>query len=214
MKTSFIYFCRYISSPFIENFLLEKVEGKENIPKDRNFILSPNHIDGKDHWFIMTLLKERLKNVRFVGAMDNLKIFFISGALYYFANTIKFNRKTVNREDFINKISRNLRENKIIVIYPEGDSNKRKNLLKGKTGVAELTLRTGVPVVPVGIQIIAHSCKRIIKIGKPLHYLKERESMKFIKNNKDKYKLLLRNVTDKIMQEISKLSQKPYQYED
>ncbi len=212
MKTSFIYFCRYISSPFIEKFFLKKVEGKENIPEQSNFILAPNHLDGKDHWFIISLLKERLKNVRFVGAMDSLKTLFISGGLYYFTNTIKLNRKNVDRKNFINILARNIRENKIIVIYPEGDSNNKKNLLKGKTGIAELTLRTGVPVIPVGIQVVANSFKRIIKIGKPLYFLKEREDIKVIKKNKDKYKVLLRKVTDKIMQEISKLSQKPYQY--
>ena len=214
MKTFFIYFCKYISSPFIKNFFLEKVEGKENIPKHSNFILAPNHLDGKDHWFIITLLKERLKDVRFVGAMDSLKTLFMSGALYYLANTIKVNRKNVNRKDFMNKLARNLKENKIIIIYPEGDSNNKKNLLKGKTGIAELALMTGVPVIPMGIKTAVNSFKRIIKIGKPLHYSKERENMKLIRDNEDEYRLLLRNVTNKIMQEISKLSQKPYPYED
>jgi len=214
MKTLFTYFCKYISSPFLETFFLEKIEGKENIPKDNNFILAPNHINGKDHWFVILPLKGRLKNVRFIGAMDSLKTLFMSGLLYYLANTIKINRKNLNRKDFINRLSRNLKENKIIVIYPEGDSNKRKNLLKGKTGVAELALTTGVPVIPMGIKTAANPFKRIIKIGKPLYYLEERENMKLIKNNKDKYRLLLRSVTDKIMQEISKLSQKPYQYEN
>jgi len=214
MKTALVYFCKFISSPFLESFFIEKVEGRKNIPKNNGFILASNHLDGKDHWFIITLLKERSKDVRFVGAMDSLKTLFMSGTLYYLANTIKVNRKNLNRKDFMNKLARNLKENKIIIIYPEGDSNNKKNLLKGKTGIAELALMTGVPIIPMGIKTVADSFKRIIKIGRPLYYLKERESMKLIRNNKDEYRLLLRNVTDKIMQEISKLSEKPYQYED
>jgi hypothetical protein len=42
----------------------------------------------------------------------------------------------------------------------------------------------------------------------------EAQILKTIENNKEKYNLLLRRVTDKIMKEISKLSQKPYNYAD
>jgi len=213
MKTSFIYFCKYISSPIIEKFFLERIEGRENIPST-NFILAPNHLDGKDHWFIMALLKERLKNVRALAAMDSLKILFISSLLYYFTNAIKVDRRKVDRKSLLDKIIKNLKENRIIVIYPEGDSNNKKMLLKGKTGVAELALRTNVPIIPLGIKAVDNSFKRVIKIGKPLYYLKEKEIAKNIVNDKEKYHLLLRKITDNIMREISRLSQKPYQYAD
>lgn len=214
MKLIFLYFCKFISSPVVQKFFLEEVEGEENIPKHGNFILAPNHLDGKDHWFISSILKERLKNVRFIGAMDNLKTLFLSGMLYYFAGTIKIDRRKIDRKNVLEKIISNLRENKSIVIYPEGNSNNKKILLKGKTGVAELALRTGVPVIPIGIKTVNNSFKRVIKIGKPLYYLKEKEVAKNIKNDKEKYSLLLRKVTDNIMREISQLSQKPYQYAD
>ncbi len=213
MKTPFVYFCKYITSPIIEKFFLERVEGRENIPTT-NFILAPNHLDGKDHWFIMALLQKRLKNVRALAAMDSLRILLISSLLYYLTNAIKVDRRKVNRKNLLDKVIKNLKENRIIVIYPEGDSNSGKNLLKGKTGVAEIALKTGVPVIPVGIKAIENSIKRIIRIGKPLYYLKEREVAKNIENDKEEYRLLLRKVTDNIMKEISKLSQKPYQYAD
>ena len=213
MKTPFVYFCKYISSPIIEKFFLERVEGRENIPTT-NFILAPNHLDGKDHWFMMALLQKRLKDVRALAAMDSLKILLISSLLYYLTNAIKVDRRKVNRKNLLDKVIKNLKENRIIVIYPEGDSNSGKNLLKGKTGVAEIALKTGVPVIPVGIKAVENSIKRIIRIGKPLYYSKERVFAKNIENDKEKYSLLLRKVTDNIMKEISKLSQKPYQYAD
>ncbi len=213
MKISFVYFFKYISSPIIEKFFLERIEGRENIPST-NFILASNHIDGKDHWLIMNLLKERLKDVRALAAMDSLKILIISSVLYYFTNAIKIDRRKINRKSVLDKVVKHLKENRIIVIYPEGNSNNEKNLLKGKTGVAELTLKTGVPIIPVGIKKIKNSIKRVIKVGKPLHYLKEREVAKNIENDKEKYSLLLRKVTDNIMKEISKLSQKPYYYDN
>ncbi|MCP6718574.1 MAG: 1-acyl-sn-glycerol-3-phosphate acyltransferase [Patescibacteria group bacterium] len=209
MKTALVYFCKFISSPFLESFFIEKVEGRENIPKNNGFILAPNHINGKDHWFIASILKEKLKDMRFVGALDSFKTMLLSGLLYYFSNAITINRKKVDRKYILGKIIENLKQKKIIVLYPEGDSNDRKILLKGKTGIADLALATGAPVVPVGMQSSKTSYKRIIKIGKPLYYSKQE-----IENKPENYNQVLRKITDQIMREISRLSQKPYNYDN
>jgi len=209
MKTALVYFCKFISSPFLESFFIEKVEGRENIPENNGFILAPNHINGKDHWFIASILKEKLRDMRFVGALDSFKTMLLSGPLYYFSNAITINRKKVDRKCILGKLIKNLKQNKIIVLYPEGDSNNRKTLLKGKTGIADLALATGVPVVPVGIQSSKTSFKRIIKIGKPLYYSKQE-----IENKSENYNQVLRKITDQIMREVSNLSQKPYHHDN
>lgn len=212
MKTVFVYFCNFISSPFLESFFIEKVEGRENIPKSNSFILASNHINGKDHWFIANILKERLKDTRFVGALDSFKTMLLSGPLYYFSNAITINRKKVDRKHILGKLIKNLKQNKIIVLYPEGNSNNKPELLRGKTGIAELVFKTGVPVLPIGIQRVKNSIKRILRVGKPLYYSEEKKVAKNIENDKEKYSLLLRKVTDNIMEEISSLSGKPYPY--
>ncbi len=56
--------------------------------------------------------------------------------------------------------------------------------------------------------------KRIIEIGKPLYFLEEQELLKKTENNQEKYYMILRTVTNKIMEEISKLSQKSYYYDN
>lgn len=205
MKKAFVHFLHYIGFPVTKKFI-EKIEGEENIPSHNNFILASNHLNGRDHFFIAYLLKDRVENVRFVGAMDNLSLLLKSSFLYYLAEVITIHRQKENRKSIIRKMRQNLKKNQIIVIYPEGDSNSKKNLLRGKTGIAELVLKEKVPVLPVGLQIGKEG--RIIKIGKLLKFKEEIQ-----KKEKENYHLLLRSITDKIMKTISILSQKPYSYE-
>ncbi len=206
MKTLFVYFCKLILFP-ITNFFTEKVEGRENIPRRGGFIVAANHITGWDHCFIANTLKERAKDLRFIGAMDSVKTFFQSSFIYYLANTITINRKRVDRKALLGKMVKCLEENRIIIIYPEGASNKKEELLKGKTGVAELILKSTVPVLLIGTKKVLN--KRIIKIGKPLYFASERKMAEEIKNEEE-YHLYLRGVADKIMREISALCGKPY----
>jgi 1-acyl-sn-glycerol-3-phosphate acyltransferase len=142
--------------------------------------------------------------------MENFITLLHSGLLYYVAKTITINRKKEGRDIILKKIIESLKNKKSIVLFPEGDTNRKKKLLRGKSGIAELTLKTGVPVIPFGIKKTKNNFKRIIEIGKPLYFLEEQKLLKKIENNQEKHYMLLRTVTNKIMKEISKLSQKHY----
>jgi len=204
MKKIFIFFCKFTVFPFLR-FFLKEVKGKDNIPFKNNFILVSNHIDGVDHWFLLLLLQERMEKLHFIGAMDSVKIFFQSALLYYLSDTIVINRKNIKRKDLVERVMGYLKKGEIIIIYPEGGTNKEATLLKGKTGMAEIAIKSGLPIVPVGILREENSRKRIIKIGEPLFFKK---SLKV--NSEDN--LLLREVTDTIMRAISKLCGKSYPY--
>ena len=204
MKKIFTLFCKFTVFPFLR-FFLKEVKGKDNIPFKNNFILVSNHIDGVDHWFLLLLLQERMEKLHFIGAMDSVKIFFQSALLYYLSDTIVINRKNIKRKDLVERVMGYLKKGEIIIIYPEGGTNKEATLLKGKTGMADLAIKSGLPIVPVGILREENSRKRIIKIGEPLFFKK---SLKV--NSEDN--LLLREVTDTIMRAISKLCGKSYPY--
>ncbi len=210
MKTPFLYFLRYIGFPFTKLFI-KRIEGVENIPSHNNFLVSANHLNGRDHFFVVYALEKKAKDLRFVGAMDTLGLFLKSSLLYYLSNTIKIHRKKEDRESILRKMQKRIKNDKIIVIYPEGDSNPKPRLLKGKSGIAELVLREEIPVLPIGLQIKKDG--RVIKIGKLMNFSKEVKKSKKLKNKEEKYYLLLRRITDRIMRKISKLSQKPYLYE-
>ena len=211
MKTIFVYFSQFFILPII-NLFTKRIEGKENILPEKSFILASNHLNSFDQWFVANSLKERLKSLRFLVAMDNFEIFFQSGLLYYAAEAIIVNRKKVDRKKILEKLMASLKKREIIIFFPEGDTNRRKYLLKGKTGVADLALRTGVPVIPLGMRKAKNSLSRIIEIGKPLYFPEEQKLIKEIGLDSEKYYPLLRRTTDRIMREISNLCQKPYNY--
>ena len=213
MKTFFIYFCELFAFPIVDLFT-KQIEGKENIPSEDNFILASNHLNSLDYWFIGNVLKKRLRTLRFVGAMEDFITLLHSGFLYYAAETITINRKKQGRDIILEKIIGNLRNKKSIVLFPEGDTNREKKLLRGRSGIAELTLRTGVPVIPFGMKKAKNNFKRIIEIGKPLYFSEEQELLKKIENNQEKHYMLLRTVTNRIMKKTSKLSQKHYYYDN
>ena len=209
MKPVFTFLLRYLFLPFTSLFI-DRIEGRENVPEGNNFIVASNHLNGRDHFFIACVLKEKIGDVRFVGSMDSLKTFFQSSLLYYFANTITIHRKKENREEIMAKIMKKIRQGKIIIIYPEGDSNPRIKLLKGKTGIAEI-VKEKIPVLPIGLKIGKKG--RIIKIGKLMNFPQEIKELEKAKENQGNYYLILRKITDKIMNQLSALSQKPYLYE-
>jgi 1-acyl-sn-glycerol-3-phosphate acyltransferase len=113
----------------------------------------------------------------------------------------------VEREEFLKEATGHLKNGGIVVIYPEGDTNKNGFLLEGKTGVAELSLKSGLPVIPIGI---SGNCfiGKTIRIGKPIIFKEEQRN--FLINSEGYDKSLLRELTDRIMEEISLLSFKPY----
>lgn len=211
MKSSFVYFCKFFAFPFTSLFT-KRIKGKENIPQKGSFILASNHINSLDQWFVANALKERVRALYFLVAMDSFKTLLQSGLLYYLADVLVVNRKTVDREKVIGKLIEAIKKKKIAIFFPEGDTNRRKELLKGKTGVAALALKTGAPVIPFGMRGAKRSLGRIIEIGKPLYFEKEQRLAKEAEESPEKYRLLLRETTNRIMREISSLCQKPYNY--
>ncbi len=209
MKRSFVYFSRIFVFPFLRG-LIEEISGKENLPEKGNFIIASNHRSHLDSWLIMYALNDRLKKLLFLGAKEGISGFIKFTTLYYFTDTIAFDRKHVKREKVLRKLEDMLKKDRIVIIYPEGNSNIKSELLKGKTGVAELALKTGKPVIPIGIYKKEKPSKYIIKIGKLIYFPKEKEIFEKTIKDSDDYRFVLREVTDKIMIEVSKLCKKPY----
>jgi len=181
----------------LERFLVEEIKGKENIPQKGNFIVASNHLDTMDSWLIGLVFKNRAESLCFVARRDkNLKQIwriFID----FFAQPIVFERGRTSRKEILKEVIRRAKRGQIIVFYPEGDVNKKRILLKGKNGVAEVAKKTSLPVLPLGIRKTKEMKRKII-IGKPLYSDSQEDVNGFFR---------------KIMLEISKLSGKAYPYD-
>jgi 1-acyl-sn-glycerol-3-phosphate acyltransferase len=106
-----------------------------------------------------------------------------------------------------------LQRGELFGIYPEGTRSRDGRLHKGHTGPARLALRTGAPLVPVGmlgtrdIQPPGARAPRPfrpceIRIGRPLDVSRYRD--------RGDDRLLLRQITDELMYEIRELSGQEY----
>lgn len=124
-----------------------EVEGVENIPKDKNFLVVPNHLSYYDPPLIVVFLpidmaymaKESLFRVPILGRI--IKAF---GAF-----PVKTGGNDISAVKTAIKI---LKDGKSLTIFPEGTRVKTPGVLgEGKQGAAMIAAKAGVGFLPVGI---------------------------------------------------------------
>ena len=170
-----------------------KIVGKENIPQNTAAIICPNHVHALDSAVIVVMSKRKVN----VLAKEEL---FINGFVRWVASVfgiypVKKGKKSLESMKVSLKL---LKNNELLMIFPEGT---RKGLAKGvkpKNGAIKLAIRSGVPIIPVGVQGNFKLFRKIkLNIGKPIDYNKFNKEA----NNKE----ILDNLTKELMDEIVKL---------
>jgi 1-acyl-sn-glycerol-3-phosphate acyltransferase len=191
-----------------------RIEGAENIPRTGPAILVSNHISAGDTFLVPALIRRRLtfpaKQEMFHGRG------FKGRALAWFLTVVgqvpmdrSGGRASAGSMDNVMQV---LRDGKLLGIYPEGSRSPDGRLYKGKTGVARLVLQAGVPVVPlavIGTQLVPSVIPKVptmrrpvVRIGQPLDF------SAYVGAGNDRE--VLRWVTDKIMDEVMRLSGQEY----
>ena len=153
-----------------------RIEGAEHVPPDGPAILASNHISFFDTVVLMFSMD---RGTRFIGKaeyMDSWKTRYVFPAL----GMIPIERNTGRQAmAALNTGANALRRGELLAIYPEGTRSRDGHLHRGHTGVAELALMTGAPIVPIGlvgtdrIQPVGARFPRpfrraVIRIGQPL----------------------------------------------
>lgn len=178
---------------------IKKIEGLENLPQDKSFIVAANHSSWLDGPFLVAALFYKIKK----------KIYFFSRfRIWFWLGVLTINKK--NKGKTLEKALNYVKRGRIFCFFPEGTTNPTKTLLPGKTGVARLALWSKLPVIPIGIngteikgRIKAFFYlwffwrKIIIKIGQPFEF------DQFF--GQDISRETLHKITDKIMREIAVL---------
>jgi len=183
---------------------ISKVEGLEHLPANGGYILVANHQSWIDSGILAGAVFQRInKSLRFVAQSSKYRIF----------GGIPINE--YDKGKVLDIAYGYLQSGHPIVIFPEGNSNKNPGLRSGKTGAGRLALRSGAPVVPVGIQGTKGTklwqswlwyfgfwrpCR--VTIGSPLSFPKtDLASVDYDH---------LMTVTNEIMTRISEVSGKPF----
>ena len=155
--------------PVLSSFI-GKIKGKQNIPKQGNFIIISNHAHLIDPLLITYISLKRL----------NKKIHFLAKPSWWFLGET-FCRKWAgciplfNSKQAYSEIKEYLKSGKIIAIFPQGDYKNGNNNFK--TGVVRLALETNTPILPIGIKSSYTPFGSALNIGKLIHLEKNKKTI-------------------------------------
>jgi len=197
--------------PLLQGFFRVRVTGIENIPEDGPLILASNHQAFCDSLFIPLVVPRR---VTYVAKADYFKSWKTS---WFFRAIGQIPMERSGGQASMQSLGEALRlleRGGALGIYPEGTRSPDERLHRGRTGVARLVVAARCPVVPVGIR----GTREVQPIGKrmlsPFKTVEIRfgEPIDFCARYADRLqdRLVLRQITDELMFEISELSGQAY----
>jgi len=173
MRMSWVYyFGRVLIHILAIPFFWWVVKGRENLPKKGTFIFCCNHLHITDPPVVASAIP--LKCV----FMAKEELWRDKWSRYLVSNFGSFpvNRNSFDREA-IKLAEEWLAKGVSLIMFPEGARSKSSRMQPAAPGAALISLRTGVPVVPVGISgteyirnlkwAFFHHPKVTITIGKP-----------------------------------------------
>lgn len=187
-KIVYIFFYKLV-------YRLKKVNEK-NLPESGAYIICANHVNMLDALAVVCSCKRK---VRFICKDSMFKNKALGWALKL-SDTIPLNREKNDIESMKRSIKA-LKNGDVLGVFPEGTRKGMEKNLKAKSGAAFFSLRTGTPVIPIGIQ---GSFKPFTKVklvfGEPLDFSEY--------YGKEKDKEALEKVTNIIMDNIIMLTKK------
>ena len=209
---------KLILSP-IYKLWLRRIQGIENVPNDRPFIIAPNHASYYDalllHFIIIPKINKKIHAFVDSTYWNNPvnKVFLNwGGGIPVFVKNEPGSKK--KNKEAIDQAIKYLKNKEIVQIFPEGGRSYDGILKKAYNGVARLALNAKIPVLPVGVigsnkvlpkgKIFPRFTRCEVKIGKLMYFDKY--------YNKKINKKVLENITRKIMEEIARLINQKYNF--
>ena len=187
----------------------------ERVPQRGRVILASNHTSYLDPPLVGCALSRPLSSL----ARDTLFRFPIVGSVMRSWNAVPVDRDGGGAAG-IRKILEALREERGIIIFPEGTRSRDGQLRPARSGVGLLVLKSDAPVVPVRIfgtfaafgrhSRFPHPYPVSIKFGYPLYFEKLRAEARTC--GKARLKEIYQEITDQIMGAIAALA--PYTDKD
>jgi 1-acyl-sn-glycerol-3-phosphate acyltransferase len=151
------------------------VEASEGAKTVREAIFMANHTSAADIVVIFVALS---RDIRFVAKQELFWVPFLGWSMWL-AGFIPVNReqKDKAREAF-DRIGKRLKEGVSILVFPEGTRSRNGKLGAFKKAGFLLAMRTGLPIVPVGISgaqavlgadgLLVRRGKIVVRIGDPV----------------------------------------------
>ncbi len=135
-----------VFKPLVKLLIRVELTGKENIPKEGAYIITPNHVSLYESPLLLALWPRWAEPV--VGA--DVWSRPGQGFMTRWHGGIPVDRGNYDRE-VLEKALAVLRAGRPLLLVPEGGRSRKPGLRRGKPGVAYVMDQAGVPVVPVGV---------------------------------------------------------------
>ena len=142
----FYYVVKAICWLILKIFWRMEIIGIENLPQSGGLIIASNHVSYLDPAVLVASLN---KKIYFLTKKEVFKNNFISFLLKNM-NALPIDRGKVDMLAFKKAINI-LREEKVLGIFPEGTRSSNGELQELKLGTIKIAMKTGVPILPVGI---------------------------------------------------------------
>lgn len=140
-------FSHYVLRQFYEILFRGENYGLENLPEGGGFMIASNHASHLDPPVVGSLIPQQ---VCFFARKTLWKPGFASWWLNG-VGTIPVDRDGGTDVTAIKRVLGALKNNKVIILFPEGTRSPDGQLQSAKPGVGLLACRTGVPVVPARV---------------------------------------------------------------
>lgn len=171
-----------------------KKVGEKNVPEKDACIIAPNHVHALDSATIVLTAK---RQIRFMAKEELYKNPILKWLAKVFG--IFPVKRGGNDIEAIKTSLRILKNNEVLGIFPEGTRNGMAKHEKAKSGAIMLAIKSGAPIIPVGIQGSFKPFTKVkINYGKPIYYKKY--------DNEKLDKDLLNKLTQELMEEIVRLT--------
>ena len=201
---------RALTAPARRVLARVRVENPENLPDEGPVIVAANHISFFDSVLLMFALPRRVSVLGKAEYADKP----VTKWLYCGSGMIPIRRE--NPADLVQafeQVEEVLDRGEVLGIFPEGTRSRDGLLHRGHSGAAHLALKTGAPLVPLGIigtdkllptgSGIVRPFRRVtIRVGEPIVPADLGLS---VSTNRSR-----REVTDKLMTEVRRLCGQEY----
>ena len=205
---------RIVAGPFLHTIWRPKVTGAEHVPASGGAILAANHLSVVDSVFLPLMMDRGVtfsaKSEYFTASGPAARLW---AAYLKATNQLQMDRDGARAaQATLEAALALLQAGNLFGIYPEGTRSPDGRLYRGRPGVGWLALKSGLPVIPVGMvgtrrvlppgSVVPRPGRIEIRIGAPLSFPPEVTSAP-----PGKARQL---IAERVMTEIQKLTGQEY----